>query len=86
VKLLASLLAAAALCGCVYTGKNGVKTHVIIGFGVVQTGSTNETAGTVSTIQALGAYLGNGTASLGCLTQTRVELKTNSNVILEIKK
>ncbi len=61
-----------------------MRTHVILGFGVVRV-PTVETAGNTTKVNAVGLYAGNGNASLGWISQTRVELKTNSNVILEIK-
>jgi len=86
VKLLAALSATLLLCGCAYTDKNGVRSHVIVGFGVVRCGSTNEVAGTVLNVKAVGLYTGGRTLGLGYLNQTRVELQTNANVIVELKK
>jgi len=86
VKLSATLLAALLLCGCVYTDKNGVRSHVIVGFGIVRSGNTNEVAGTVLNVKAVGLYTGGRSLSLGYVNQTRVEIQTNANVLLEIKK
>lgn len=80
-----ALLAAGLLCGCSHTDQNGVRTQLVIGFGVVRTASTNEIAGTVLKVKTLGLYTGNGAVSLGWMDRTRVEIKTNSNVLLEIK-
>lgn len=86
MKLLATLSAALLLSGCVYTDKNGVRTHVIVGFGLVRSGNTNESAGTVLNVKAVGLYTGGRSMSLGYVNQTRVELQTNANVVLELKK
>ena len=86
MKLLATLSAALLLCGCAYTDRNGVKSHVIIGFGIVRSGNTNEVGGTVLNVKAVGLYTGGRTLSLGYVNQTRVEIQTNANVVLEIKK
>jgi hypothetical protein len=85
VKLL-SLLAAIALCGCSYAGKTGVKTHVIFGFGIVRVVNTNAACVSVVNVKAAGVYTGKGTAALGWINQTCVEISTNANVLLEIKK
>jgi len=86
VKYLATLSAALLLCGCAYTNRNGVKTHVIVGFGVVRSPNTNEISGNVINVKSVGLYTGGRTLSLGYMNQTRVEIQTNANVTLEIKK
>lgn len=85
MKLLA-LLATVALCGCSYTGKTGVKTHVIFGFGIVRIANTNAACGSVVSVKAAGVYTSNSTAAFGWINQTCVEISTNANVLLEIKK
>lgn len=86
MKLLASLSAALLLCGCAYTDRNGVRTHVIVGFGIVRSGSTNEIGGTVLNVKAVGLYTGGSSLSLGYVNKTRVEIQTNANIVLEMKK
>lgn len=86
MKLLATLSAALLLCGCAYTDRNGVRTHVIVGFGIVRSGNTNEVGGTVLNVKAVGLYTGGSSLSLGYVNQTRAEIQTNANIVLEIKK
>ena len=86
MKLLATLLSALLLCGCVYTDKNGARSCVIVGFGIVRSGGTNQPVGTVLNVKAVGLYAGSRTASLGYINQTRIEIQTNANVIVELKK
>lgn len=74
------------MCGCVYTDKTGAQCHVIIGFGIVRSGPTNEPAGTVLNVKALGLYVGGRTADLGYVNQTRVEVQTNANVIIDLRQ
>lgn len=86
MKVLAAILTALALSGCAHTGKNGVRTHVIVGFGVVRVFRPCPAGGSVLTVQALGLYAGGRSASLGYLNQTRTEIETNANIILDLKK
>jgi hypothetical protein len=72
--------------GCSHTDANGVRSHLIIGFGVVRVTNTNAAAGTILNVKAIGLYTGGRSLSLGYVDQTRVEIKTNANVLLEIKK
>ena len=51
---LATLLSALLMCGCVYTDKSGARCCVIVGLGIVRGGTTNEPAGTVLNVKALG--------------------------------
>jgi hypothetical protein len=83
---MATLLTATMLCGCSHTDKSGVRTHLIIGFGLVRVSNTNEAAGSVISVKALGLHAGNGNATVGWVNQTCVAIKTNSNVLLEIKR
>jgi len=85
VKLLAALATTLLLCGCVYTDRNGGRTHIIVGFGIMRCGNTNEIAGAVLNVKAVGLYTGGRTLGLGYLNQTRVEIQTNANVIVELK-
>ena len=83
---MATLLTATLLCGCSHTDQSGVRTHLIIGFGLIRVGSTNEAAGSVLNVKALGLHAGSGNATIGWVSQTSVAIKTNSNVLLEIKR
>lgn len=86
MKLFATLLAALLLSGCVYTDKSGVRSHVVVGFGIVRSGNTNEAVGSVLSVKAAGLYAGGHSLSLGYVDQTRIEIQTNANVTLEIKR
>jgi hypothetical protein len=83
------LFAAAALlllAGCTIE-RNGVVHHVIVGFGVVSVNKTNQAA-QVTSAKALGVYCSDapGTKfSAGYLAQTTTAIRTNSNVIVEVK-
>ena len=83
---LATLLSALLMCGCVYTDKSGARCCVIVGLGIVRGGTTNEPAGTVLNVKALGLYAGGRTLNLGYISQTRIEVQTNANVMIELTK
>jgi hypothetical protein len=74
------------MCGCVYTDKNGARCRVIVGFGVVRSGGTSQPAGAIIDVKAFGIYAGGGTFDIGYLNQTRIEIQTNANVTIELKK
>lgn len=86
VRLLAALSIALLVCGCAYTDKNGRRCHIIIGAGIVRHSTTNETGATILNVKAVGLYTGTGTISLGYVDQTRVEVQTNANVLIELRK
>ena len=84
MKLLAVLLL--LLAGCT-TENNGVVHHVIVGFGVVSVNKTNQAAQVVRA-KAFGIYCSDtpGTKlAVGYVNQTTACIRTNSNVVLEVK-
>jgi len=85
VKILITALAL-LLAGCTFQ-KNGVVHHVIIGFGVVSVNKTN-LAAQVTSAKAVGVYCSDAPGAkfvAGYLDQTTTSIRTNSNVILEVK-
>ncbi len=74
-----------ALMGCAVERK-GVVYHVVVGFGVVRVGPTNSAATVVRT-RALGIHAAGapGSFAAGYVDQTSVNVKTNSNVLLELR-
>lgn len=79
------LVAAVALLltGCTIERK-GVVHHVIVGFGVVSVNKTNLDAQVVQA-RALGVYGSGSVFAAGYLNQTTTTVKTNSNVIIELR-
>lgn len=74
------------LAGCTIH-RGGVEHHVIFGFGVVSVNKTN-LAAQVTSARAVGVYCSDAPGAkfvAGYLDQTTTSIRTNSNVILEIK-
>ena len=74
------------LAGCTIQ-KNGVVHYVVIGFGVVSVNKTN-LAAQVTSAKAVGVYCSDAPGAkfvAGYVNQTTTQIRTNSNVILEIK-
>lgn len=81
---LAALLALAT--GCTIE-RNGVVHHVVIGFGVVSVGTADVPA-KVMKVNAVGLYTTSGPRfklGAGLLSETSIEVKTNANILLEVR-
>ncbi len=69
------------LSGCVV---HDGSRHWVVGFGVVSVNSTNRSA-VVTDVKAVGVYVGPGTGNIGYVQQTRCDIQTNANVVIELK-
>lgn len=74
-----------ALAGCTVE-RQGMVYHVVVGIGIVRVGPVNSAATAVRT-RALGVHAGSvpGSFVAGYVDQTSVNVKTNSNVLLELR-
>lgn len=79
----------AVICGCVPFNYNGKRHTVILGFGIVTTGTTNEELATIARTRAIGIATDSTPswrAMVGYTHSTVISVKTNSNLLIEINK
>jgi len=80
MKLLPTFVLTLLLCGCAWKGG---RCYPIVGLGWVVV-NTNQP--TVVAVKALGLSTGNGQLSLGLSSFTTVQIATNANVVIDLRK
>lgn len=72
--------------GCVPIRQNGTTHYLVIGFGVVSVNNTNREVAQVIRANALGVMVSNRGMTAGYSATTSVSIKTNENVLIEVKQ
>lgn len=84
VSLLASVLFLGS--GCVPFRSKGTTHYLVLGIGVVSVSNTNKEVAQVSRANAIGLLASERGVKLGYGAESTVSIKTNENVIVEVRK
>lgn len=85
---LCSLLVSVLILGsgCVPFRTNGTTHYLVFGVGVVSVNNTNLDVAQVTRANALGVMVSNRGLTAGYSATTSVSIKTNENVLIEVKQ
>jgi len=83
---LSVLLGLLLVSGCVPIHKKGTTHYLVFGLGVVSVNSTNRTVATVVRANAIGVVASGSGMKIGYSAETRVDIKTNENIVIEVNK
>lgn len=72
--------------GCVPFRKNGTTHFLVLGIGVVSVNNTNQSVSQVTKSTVLGARVSGHGVAVGYVDEACVAIKTNENVVVEIKQ